>query len=92
MNENVPVFLSKAFDCLADAIVLIEKDRFTASVSRSYYAMFHAAQAVLLLEEIETFTHTGVNIQFQKAFIKTGKFPVSFGKTFSKNSGSTVEK
>jgi hypothetical protein len=28
MNENVPVFLDKAFDCLADAAVLIEKDRF----------------------------------------------------------------
>jgi uncharacterized protein (UPF0332 family) len=84
MIENVKVYLDKAFDCLADSSVLIEKDRFTASVSRSYYAMFHAAQAALLSQNIETFTHVGVNIQFQKAFVKTGKFPVSFGKTFSK--------
>jgi uncharacterized protein (UPF0332 family) len=84
MNENVTVFLDKAFECLADATALLEKSRYTASVSRSYYAMFHAAQAALLSEEIEAYTHTGVNVQFQKTFIKTGKFPVSFGKTFSK--------
>jgi len=46
--------------------------------------MFHAAQAALLSEEIEAYTHSGVNVQFQKTFIKTGKFPVIFGKTFSK--------
>jgi uncharacterized protein (UPF0332 family) len=84
MIENVTVYLDKAFDCLTDAEVLIEKDRLTASVSRSYYAMFHAAQAALLSEDIEAFTHIGVNIQFQKAFVKTGKFHVYFGKTFSK--------
>ena len=84
MNENVTVFLDKAFECLADANALLEKSRYTASVSRSYYAMFHAAQAALLSEEIDAYTHTGVNVQFQKTFIKTGKFPVIFGKTFSK--------
>ncbi len=84
MNENVTVYLDKAFECLADANALLEKSRYTASVSRSYYAMFHAAQAALLTEEIEAYTHTGVNVQFQKTFIKTGKFPVLFGKTFSK--------
>lgn len=84
MNENVQVYLNMAFECLTDSSVLIEKDRFTASVSRSYYAMFHAAEAALLSQSIEVFTHTGVNVQFQKAFIKSGKFPVLLGKTFSK--------
>jgi hypothetical protein len=84
MNENVTVILDKALECLADATALLEKSRYTASVSRSYYAMFHAAQAALLSEEIDAYTHTGVNVQFQKTFIKTGKFPVIFGKTFSK--------
>jgi uncharacterized protein (UPF0332 family) len=84
MNENVQIYLNKADECLADAKALIEKDRFTASVSRRYYAMFHAAQAVLLSENIEVFTHTGVNVQFQKTFIKTGIFPILVGKTFSK--------
>jgi uncharacterized protein (UPF0332 family) len=46
--------------------------------------MFHAAQAALLSEKIEAYTHQGVNVQFQKTFIKTGKFPILTGKTFSK--------
>jgi len=66
MNENVTIFLEKAFECLADAKALLEKDRFTAAVSRSYYAMFHAAQAALISQEIEAHTHMGVNVQFQK--------------------------
>jgi len=84
MNENISVFLEKATECLTDAQALLEKDRFTATVSRSYYAMFHAAQAALISENIEAYTHMGVNVQFQKAFIKTGKLPVISGKTFSK--------
>lgn len=84
MNENARVFLENAYECLADADVLMEKSRYTASVSRSYYAMFHAAQVALLNEKIEAYTHSGVNVQFQKAFIKSGIFPVTFGKTFSK--------
>jgi uncharacterized protein (UPF0332 family) len=70
MNEDVSIFLQKAFECLADAQALLEKERFTATVSRSYYAMFHAAQAALLLEKIEAYTHMGVNVQFQKSFIE----------------------
>ncbi len=84
MNENVVVFLDKAFECLADATALLEKNRYTATLSRSYYAMFHAAQAALISQGIEAYTHTGVNVQFQKTFVKTGKFPLAFGKTFSK--------
>ncbi len=56
MNENVSVFLEKAFECLADAQALLEKERFTATVSRSYYAMFHAAQAALFSEKSEAYT------------------------------------
>jgi len=41
MNENAMVFLRKAYECLTDADVLMEKSRYTASVSRSHYAMFH---------------------------------------------------
>jgi|GEM_PF-2902136 len=33
MNENVTVFLDKALECLADANAMLEKIRYTASVS-----------------------------------------------------------
>ena len=48
MNENVTVSLDKAFERLADAAALRDKSRDTASVSRSYYSMYHAAQGALL--------------------------------------------
>jgi len=46
--------------------------------------MLYAAQAILLSENIEVYTHNGVSNQFQKFFIKTGKLPVDYGKAFSK--------
>ena len=84
MSELFALYLEKADECLTDAATLLENQRFSAAVSRSYYAMFYAAQAALYKENIDAYTHTGVNIQFQKTFIKTGRFPVSLGKTFSK--------
>jgi uncharacterized protein (UPF0332 family) len=84
MSKIFALYLEKADECLTDAVTLLENQRFSAAVSRSYYAMFYAAQAALYKENIDAYTHTGVNIQFQKAFIKTGRFPLSFGKTFSK--------
>jgi uncharacterized protein (UPF0332 family) len=84
MNETFNLYLEKANECLADAEALLKNYRYSATVSRRYYAMFYAAQAALYSENIEAFTRTGVNVQFQKVFIKSGRFAVSFGKAFSK--------
>lgn len=84
MTDNVKIYLSKAEEDILDAEILFEKGRYTTVVSRSYYAMFHGAQALLLSKLIETYTHSGVNIQFHKLFIKTGIFSLELGKSFTK--------
>jgi len=85
MNENIATYLEKADDDILDVQALLEKGRYTSAVSRSYYAMFHAVQAVLLSRQIEAYTHSGVSIQFQKAFIKTDIFSIELGKTLARN-------
>lgn len=84
MKEEVQLTLNEANECLTDARIMLESKRWKAAVSRSYYAMYHAVRAVLLSEDIATFTHQGANIQFGKHFVKTGIFDRKLIKTFSK--------
>jgi uncharacterized protein (UPF0332 family) len=46
------------------------------SASRSYYAMFHAAEAVLATTEATFSSHKAVIAAFGKEFANAGKFPV----------------
>jgi len=84
MNDEVILTLAASLECLKDAEVLINQRRYKAAVSRSYYAMFHAAKAALLTKNISTYTHQGINVQFGKQFIVPGIFDKSVFRTFSK--------
>ncbi len=84
MSEIPGIYLARAEDELLDVKALLETQRYTAAVSRSYYAMFHAAQALLISKGIETYTHSWVSIQFHKTFIKSGTFSIEMGKSFTR--------
>lgn len=42
--------------------------------NRLYYAVFHAVNAMLLIDGIQTGTHKGTSIQFGKSYVLTGVF------------------
>lgn len=42
--------------------------------NRLYYAVFHAVNAMLLIDNIKTGTHKGTSIQFGKSYVLTGIF------------------
>ncbi|MBI4681171.1 MAG: HEPN domain-containing protein [Nitrospirae bacterium] len=54
--------------------LIIEKD-YESSVSRSYYAMFYSAEAVLLAKGLSFSSHKGVLSAFGEHFVKTDVFP-----------------
>ena len=66
--------LKHAKDDLADAQLLLSKERYQSAVNRSYYAVFHAMRAVLALDGVESKKHSGVISEFRKRYIKTGIF------------------
>jgi uncharacterized protein (UPF0332 family) len=59
---------------------LLNSGDYDDAVSRAYYAVFHAAQALLLTEGEKAETHKGVVTLFGLLFIKTGKFKRDLGK------------
>lgn len=65
----------KAKESLDAARVLLDDGFYDFSASRSYYAMFYAAEAVLLTKELSFSKHAAVIGAFGKEFIKTKIFP-----------------
>lgn len=73
-------YLEKARGKLSVAETLLRDAHYDDSVSRAYYAAFHAAQGILLTEGLTATTHQGVVNLFGLHLVKTGKFEPRFGK------------
>ena len=71
----------KSKHCLSEAEDLFEHGHFEGTVSRAYYAAFHAAQAALVTEGLAAETHHGVLTLFSLHFVKPGKFDPKFKST-----------
>lgn len=56
MNE-INELIKRAKKYLNSAELLLENEDFDSSVSRSYYAMFFATEAVLLTKQLEFSSH-----------------------------------
>jgi len=64
--------IEKAREELQAAKLLIEKDFIKASLSSSYYSIFHSARTLLVFKKLDSKKHSGVIALFNKEFIKTG--------------------
>lgn len=66
--------LEKAKKDLAAAKATAKQGFYDVSANRSYYAIFHAARAVLALTGQDFRKHSGVIAFFRKEYVKTGIF------------------
>ncbi|MBR5427973.1 MAG: HEPN domain-containing protein [Clostridia bacterium] len=66
--------LEKAKNDLSAAKIIAEQGYYEVAANRSYYAIFHAARAVLALTEQDFRKHSGVIAFFRKEYVKTGIF------------------
>lgn len=64
--------LRRAEEKLKSAKLLFANEMLTDSVSEAYYAMFHAAKALLALKKIYPKTHGGMVSQFGLQFVTEG--------------------
>ena len=64
--------LEKAKSDLNASKKTLELEMYDTAANRSYYAIFHAARAVLALNGEDYKKHSGVISNFQKNYIKTG--------------------
>lgn len=72
MTEEIHEHLLAAEDSLTDANILLQNDRFNATVNRAYYTMLHAATALLLHHNVERSSHQAVIAAFGQFLAKPG--------------------
>ena len=72
--------LEQADESLDSAQILFEHKKYRPSVSRSYYAMFYAVQALLIRKKIVTSKHSGAIAVFNREFIKNNIFNKEFSR------------
>lgn len=82
-KEMINGFLAKAEKKLQVAQKLLATGDYEDSVSRAYYAVFHATQALLLTEGQRPDTHKGLITLFSLLFVKTGRFKKELLKNLS---------
>ncbi len=79
-NALVSYRLESAQEKLSPAGDLFEKCHYKDSVSRSYYAIFTAARALLATKGLDSSKHSGVIALFNQNFVKTGMVPKAASK------------
>ncbi len=73
--KEVQGLMEKARRSLNAAERLLQHGDHDFAVSRAYYAMFYAAQALLLTRDVRRAKHSGVVAAFNERFIQTGELP-----------------
>ena len=81
-NDSVVIglMMQKAKEKLTTAEIDFNNERYDDSISRAYYAVFHAISALLLSKGLHYSSHAQVIGNFNKEFVKTKIFPKTFTK------------
>ncbi len=82
-RELMQYRLETAKDRLHSSKVLLVDGSYKDSIGRSYYVMFTAVRALLVMEGVDFSKHSAVIAYFQKEYIKTGIFEKKFSKYIS---------
>jgi uncharacterized protein (UPF0332 family) len=83
-RANAAAELARAAETLRAAAVLVDASLLHDAESRLYYALYHAAVALLLTEGIEPRTHAGTANLLGLHFVKTGRMAPDDGRLFAR--------
>ena len=82
-QEEIGANWTRATESLSAARVLVEAGHPDFAASRSYYAAFYAACALLLSENREFGRHSGVLAAVHREYVRTGRLAEEHGRSFS---------
>ena len=70
---------------MEDAQALLRRDRLRAAADRAYYAMYHAAQAVLYDMGLKPKTHAGLRKMFSEHLVKPKRVNAEFSRALGES-------
>lgn len=75
--------MQRAKETLLEVEYLIQNKFWNTAINRMYYACFYAIGALLIINGIETSSHSGTRLQFGQVFIKPGLIDSKMSKIYS---------
>jgi uncharacterized protein (UPF0332 family) len=78
----IQAYLGRADLALAAAQSNLENGFYDAAANRAYYAIFYAANALLLTKGVARKKHLGVLSAFRQHFVKTGLIEVEYSDIY----------
>lgn len=78
LKELAKYRIEKAKSDLESSALMLQNAKFSQSLNRSYYAIFHAARSLLAFDKFDSKKHSGIIAYFNQNYIKTGKIEVKF--------------
>jgi uncharacterized protein (UPF0332 family) len=81
-SDEIEELLNLAEENLNEARILFENKMYKGAVSRAYYSMFHAAQALLLTKDITPKKHVGVLKTIGMEFVNKGLLDKTYSKYY----------
>lgn len=82
-TTEIQSYLERARQDLLAAEQILRDGFYHVTVTRAYYAMFYAAQALLISRDVRRRRHAGVLSAFNEQFIKTGLIETNYAKLLS---------
>ena len=79
--------LEDSKDKLGSSEILFNNGKYKDSISRSYYAMFSAAKALLVMKDLDSAKHSGVISLFNQHFVKAGIVKKEMGRLLREAQG-----
>lgn len=83
-NEYIRYRIETSYKTFDAAKMLADNEFWNSAVNRLYYSIFYAVNALLVLNDIKTKTHSSIKSQFSLHFVKTRKIDKKYGKLLSK--------
>lgn len=81
-NNIVNYRINRAHETLLEVDYLLKGGFYNAAVSRLYYACYYMVVALLVANNLETQTHSGVKTVFSLNFVKKHLIDTDLAKTF----------
>lgn len=83
-KDYAEVLLDRAGKALLACQTLLEKCLLADAISRAYYTMFYAAQAILFTKSLSAKSHSGTINIFGQEIVEKGIVPKALGRILNK--------
>jgi uncharacterized protein (UPF0332 family) len=82
-DDYISYRIERAKETIKEVQTHIANKFWNTAINRMYYACFYAIGALLIKNNIEVISHSGVRQKFGEYFVKTGKISRDLAKHFS---------